>query len=150
MKTARAIYNLVGMTDAAKIMECKIKTASSMFKDLPSTVQSNLLQISKNDYENNLNKNGKDSISTLYSGLGYVRILRREACVIEALRLVTKLADISRRVLGPEYKMTKEADELLSNYEVREVILLPDVKHFQALRYENDGEICVVQGQAAQ
>ena len=73
-------------------------------------------------------------------------MLRREACFIEALRLVTKLTNVSRRVLGPEHKMTKEADELLSNYEVREVVVLPDVKHFQALRYENDGEILVVQG----
>ena len=29
---------------------------------------------------------------------------------------------------------------------VRQVFVLPDNKQFQALRYENDGEICVVQG----
>ena len=146
MKTARAIYNLVGMTDAAKNMEFQITTASSIFKDLPSTVTSSLLQSSKNDYEKSLNDNGLESIHTIRSGLGYVRLLRRKAYVFKPLRLVTKLANVSRRVLGPEHKMTKEYDELLKSFEVREVIVLPDIKHFQALRYENDGEICVVQG----
>jgi hypothetical protein len=148
-KKARAIYNLVGMTDQATVMETKIKIAMLALNDmnLSSTVtRSSMLQTSKDDYEKTLNDNGIESIFTIRSGLIYAKVLRREACFIEALRLVTKLTNVSRRVLGPEHKMTKEADELLSNYEVREVVVLPDVKHFQALRYENDGEILVVQG----
>jgi len=65
---------------------------------------------------------------------------------IEAERLVTKLSTISRRVHGPDHKITIKADELLDICKERYVIVLPENKPFQALRYENDGEICVVQG----
>ena len=160
-KKARAIYNLVGMTDQANVMEFKIKTETSFMlafteenlkdenlkdKNLSSTVKSLIFQTWKDDYEKNLNNNGIESRFTIRSGLEYAKLLRREACFIEALRLVTKLAHVSRRVLGPEHKMTKEYDDLLKSFEVREVIVLPDIRHFQALRYENEGEICVVQG----
>jgi hypothetical protein len=62
------------------------------------------------------------------------------------LSQVTKFATISRRVHGPDHKISIEAAELLKEVKVRFVNILPDMKPFQALRYENDGEICVVQG----
>ena len=47
---------------------------------------------------------------------------------------------------GPNHKIKIRADELLKKCKVRYVVVLPDCKHFQALRYESDGEICVVVG----
>jgi len=47
---------------------------------------------------------------------------------------------------GPHHKNTIEADELLEKCKKRYVTVLPDGKQFEALRYENDGEICVVHG----
>lgn len=67
-------------------------------------------------------------------------------CII-AERLATKLLTISRRVHGPEHKVTIKAEELLRNgrFKQRYVSVFPDgTKKFQALRYEHDGNICVI------
>jgi hypothetical protein len=67
-KKARAIYNLVGMTDQATVMETKIKIAMLALNDmnLSSTVtRSSMLQTSKDDYEKTLNDNGIESIFTI-------------------------------------------------------------------------------------
>jgi hypothetical protein len=63
---------------------------------------------------------------------------------IEAERLVMKLAADSRRVHGPEHNCTATADALLEKCKKRFVYY--DEKKFEALRYEDDGEICVVTG----
>jgi hypothetical protein len=68
------------------------------------------------------------------------------ARTIEAERLATKLSDISRHVHGHDHKITTNAVELLDECKERCVLVLPDMKPFLALGYENDGEICVVQG----
>ena len=65
---------------------------------------------------------------------------------IEAERLVTKVATISRQIHGPDHKITIEADVLLEKCKARNVLVLPECLMFQALRYENSGQICVVQG----
>ena len=66
---------------------------------------------------------------------------------VEGERLMTKLATTSRRALGPEHNITINADKSLKQYKVRYVIVLPDMDEmFQALRYDIDGEICVIQG----
>ena len=67
-------------------------------------------------------------------------------CHLEAEQIVAKLATVSRQVHGPEHKTTIKADELLKKCKQRLVSVFPDAKKFQALQYENDGEICVVQG----
>ena len=87
-----------------------------------------------------------DSDETMRAGLNYTRMLLPTFHHIEAERLVTKVATNSRRVLGPEHNVTSDSDELLKQCKERRVSVLPDDKPFQALRYENDGEICVVTG----
>lgn len=51
-----------------------------------------------------------------------------------------------RRVHGPDHKITITADEILKECKERPVLVLPVMKRFHALRYENDGEICIVKG----
>jgi hypothetical protein len=99
----------------------------------------------KNVYELNLNTKGMDSEDTIRSGLTYAKWLQSVSC-IESERLATKLATISRRVHGPDHKTTTELVELLKKCKERIVVILPDAERFQALRYENEGEICVVTG----
>ena len=53
---------------------------------------------------------------------------------------------MSHCVHGPEHRVTFDPDKLLEKCKERYVVMLPDDKPFQALRYENDGEILVVQG----
>jgi hypothetical protein len=97
-------------------------------------------------YEQSLHRFGIDSEDTIRSGLYYAQQLRKIKHCIEAERLATKLAMISRQVHGPEHNITIEAAELLELCKERYVFLLPDMKPFLALQYENDGEICVVTG----
>jgi len=67
---------------------------------------------------------------------------------IDAERFVTNLANVSRRVHGPEHNVTIDVDILLKKCKARYVQV--DYKMFQALRYEMmEGEICVIQGPIA-
>ena len=99
------------------------------------------------EYENNLNSLGINSEATILAGLNYAHLLYNANYLISAERLITKLVTISRRVNGSDHKTTINADKSLKQYKVRCVVLLPDYKPFQALRYDdNDGEICVIRG----
>jgi len=151
-KKARAIYNLVGLTDEAKQMENRIVVATELQASndpriiASSTVTISMLQNLKNKYEQNLNIEGMNSEDTLRPGMHYASMLWAIHHFIEAERLATKLVPIIRRVHGPDHKSTIEADELLAKLKRRYVSVLPDCKLFQALRYENDVEVCVVMG----
>ena len=115
-------------------------------EDAPSaTITNSGLEAMKNMYESNIISEGMDSVIAIQSGIMSARVLQKVNC-IDADRLVTKLATISRRVNGPDHKITIDAVELLEICKERYVIVLPENKPFQALRYKNDGEICVVQG----
>ena len=152
-KKARAVYNLVGMKDSAQRMDTLIsfvtakKQAANDGEALSSTLTNSDLGFLRNNYKRVINTNGMDSEVTIRSGLLYAKGLRGANLCIKAERLATKLAMISRQVHGPDHNITIESDKLLKECKVRYVLVLPE-KHkiFQALRYENDGEICVVTG----
>jgi hypothetical protein len=149
-KKARAIYNLVGMKDKANHLDTVISvlTAEEQGANDADALSSTekISGIIRNLYELHLNTKGMDSEDTIRSGLSYAKQLRSDIRRIEAERLVAKLATISRRVHGPDHRMTIEAAELLELCKERYVIVLPECQMFRALRYENDGEICVVMG----
>jgi hypothetical protein len=154
-KKARALSNLVGATDEAKDLDTLIslhtaeKQTGSDQNINSSLATRSVMQSIKNNYENNVIQFGMDSIITIQSGLHHAADLWENDHCIEAERVVTKLTIVSRRVLGPHHKLTIEADEFLKKCKQRSVIVLPQNKHFQALRYENDGEICVITGPVA-
>jgi hypothetical protein len=156
-KKARAIYNLVDMKGDVSRMD----TLISLFTDSPtkqaandgdassSTITNSTLEAMRNEYECNLNIRGMDSEVTIQAGLVYAKLLWDANRCIEAERIITKLSTISRRVHGPDHKVTINATELLEKCKERYVLVLPDDKVFQALRYENDGEMCVITGPVA-
>jgi hypothetical protein len=154
-KRARAIYNLLDMTNEARQMDFVIpkliddKQAATNDGDIPSSTRTSSdtdLEFARNEYESNLNTHGIESIATIKGGIMYAAMLTIVKRRFEAQRLVTKLATISRRVHGPEHSIAVEADKLLKECKECRVAVLPHGESFQALRYENDGEICVVQG----
>jgi hypothetical protein len=152
-KKARAIYNLVGMKHEAKHMDTTIlmltsnrqATNQQSLSPSPAAMRS-MLQCMKNAYEQYINTQGMNSDTTIHTGLRYSNELHDTGCHLEAEQIVAKLATVSRQVHGPEHKTTIKADKLLKKCKQRLVSVFPDAKKFQALRYENDGEICVVQG----
>lgn len=76
-----------------------------------SDLTSCMLPESKNKYEHDISTICMSSESTIGSGLNYVRVLQISYHCIEATRLGTKLATISRHVLGPDHKLTIQADK---------------------------------------
>jgi hypothetical protein len=146
-KKASAICKLVGMKDRATNLDIMISGQLSKYdEDAFSTVTMSMMQKTKNDYEQSLTTFGMNSEGTIQAGLGYAFLLRSKNRLIEAERLAIKVATASRQVHGPHHKTTLEANELLETCKERFVWVLPEKQQFQALRYENDGEICVVQG----
>eukprot|EP00984_Skeletonema_dohrnii_P012141 scaffold4883_cov120-Skeletonema_dohrnii-CCMP3373.AAC.1 len=91
---------------------------------------------------------GQSSNMTIHAGVALAKALRDERRTLEAERLLHKLVDISRRTHGHDHRSTKYAMSVLTYSRVRKVVIrFEDVSGlFQALRYENEGEDCVVQG----
>jgi hypothetical protein len=153
-KKARAIYNLVDMRDDAKKMDTLIsmliakQQASNDTKqrDLLVSLSESALEVIEKKYKQKVISNGMNSDETIASGLNYAQVLWGVNRRLEAERIAAKLATASRQVNGPEHRITILADELLKKCRVRYIFVLPDCKQFQALRYENGGEICVVVG----
>ena len=105
--------------------------------DVSSTTENkSVLGIIRNLYELNLHTKGMDSEDTIRSGLFYAKQLRVANHCIEAERLATKLATISRCVHGPEHNVTIESNDLLEEFKERLITVLPDRRVFQALRYK--------------
>jgi len=139
------------MKDEAQKMDAMIaaftskKPAEALSKQTANDASS--LEVSRDAYERWLSLKGMNSGETIVAGLKYATGLLIAHHCIEAERLVTKLATASRQTHGPEHKITIEAVGLLEKCKERYVIFcMPDSTTFQALRYENGGEVCVVTG----
>ena len=65
---------------------------------------------------------------------------------LEAERLITKAAARAAQVHENEYALTKSTAKVLQKCQVRKVWIVIGGVPFRALRYEDDGEKCVVQG----
>jgi hypothetical protein len=150
LKKARAIYNLVDMkgdvleVDTLISIKAAIKQAAN--DGMSSSTINCTLQEARNTYKRSINDFGMNAEATIKLGLHYANALHIVKHCIEAERLVTKLYTISRRVHGPDHKVTIEAVKMLEECNKRRVLMYPEDGLFQALRYENDGEICVVKG----
>eukprot|EP00984_Skeletonema_dohrnii_P001534 scaffold486_cov148-Skeletonema_dohrnii-CCMP3373.AAC.15 len=84
-------------------------------------------------------------------GVNLVTALFEAYHTMEALRLLNRLKVISRRVHGSDHRVTTDTMLLLNQLQVRYVCIDIDIGsempyQYQALRYENDGKSCVIQG----
>jgi len=143
---ARDIYQLFGVKDEAKAAQSSIdlfRASSTRCNDSDT-----LLNSLKSIYEHNIELVGSTSEHTIRFGLNYAEQLREMGRGIEAERFVMKLAAHSRRVHGPEHSCTVMVNLLLEKCKKRFIQLPYNLgrMYFEALRYEDDGEICVVTG----
>jgi len=104
------------------------------------------LENTKRIYEDNVDYFGENSEDAIITGIEYASGLRAANFSIKAERLLMKLVATSRQVYGEEHNCTKESCELLDKVKMRfvQTMYKSHIKTFQALRYENDGEICVL------
>ena len=114
---ARAIYNLLGLKDGAKLADIRIAMIKECLArcdgdgaNVPVNA-STLLKGAKYNYEYSLKTHGSTSEATLRSGSTYVTELVQAHRGIEAERLIVKLAASSRRVHGPGHNCSISLDE---------------------------------------
>lgn len=147
---ARDICASIGSMVQAQLMTGHIERARASSR----LDKVGVMKSAKIAYEGNLYSFGQKSEHTIKAGIAYVSNLRSAYCSIEAERLVTKLIATSRQVFGEDHKYTKESLELLNEIKRRIIFLggpgSPEsfvlAEPYEALRYENDGEICIVTG----
>ncbi|KAL3798449.1 hypothetical protein ACHAW5_007401 [Stephanodiscus triporus] len=152
---ARIIYNLFGKKKKSKEMESHIEIfrarSAKSNEDDTNVRATDIFEKLRINYETKLELHGLTSVVTMAAGLDYAKVLLNYNHGIEAERIVMKLVTESCRVHGPEHNCTKSAEELLEVCKERYVMVLPYRGNlFQALRYENDGEICVLTGPLAE
>jgi hypothetical protein len=153
---AKAIYNLLGLADRAKLMDTHIAALKDRVARCDgdganlAVNASTLLKEARYHYKFCLKTYGLTSGATLRSGSIYATELVQANRGIEAERLIVKLAASSQRVHGPGHNCFISLDEKVKECKSRYVIVMPDGRSFQAVRYENDGEICVVTGPVKQ
>jgi hypothetical protein len=151
---ARVILSMLGLDVRAAGIERNLVVAraqlASFGKNPYDIMRENsavLLENAKMKYEHSIGKFGATSVSAIESGLA---CLVHMEDVFEAERLAMKLAANSHQAHGPDHSCTKLAVELLDFRKRRYVEVPPSVRLFLALRYEDDGEICVVKGPIAE
>eukprot|EP00581_Thalassiosira_minuscula_P036830 CAMPEP_0184446440 /NCGR_PEP_ID=MMETSP0740-20130409/2924_1 /TAXON_ID=385413 /ORGANISM="Thalassiosira miniscula, Strain CCMP1093" /LENGTH=479 /DNA_ID=CAMNT_0026815777 /DNA_START=55 /DNA_END=1494 /DNA_ORIENTATION=- len=121
-------------------------------------------------YKKRVAKFGEGHESTIGSGLQLCMALQRDCRSVEAGRLMPKLAATCRQVHGPNHKLTKQTESKLQACTKRYVAMIwyramkyqhayewklfqgiyfQKWTYFEALRYEADGEKCVLRGPIA-
>lgn len=114
-----------------------------------NTESTNILEGAKHAYEQfKVGSHGRGSESAIRSGLVYAELLMKAHRGIEADRLAIRLACDSLNYLGPGHNYTISIFEsLVDDFMQRPVSVVPDFLHrYEALRYENDGEMLVING----
>ena len=148
----KAIFNLLGLEDDAKFMDITI----AELKDCLARCDGDgvnvalsarlLLKDARYKYEYYLKMCGLTSEATLLSAITYVTFLVKAHRGIKAEGLIVKLAAHSRRVHGPEHNCSISLDKKVKECKLCYVSVMPNKEQLQALRYKNDGEMCVVTG----
>ena len=155
---ARTIYYLLGIEEDAAKMDTNIviyRASLDKFEGGNGKLTGHVLyDMAKSQYERQVALHGSTTHNSILAGLTYGKSLLHQGApwCIEGERLIMKMTADSRRIHGPEHKITIHADDLLKESKERFVFVLPDNKGipdptpFQALRYDNDGERCIVTG----
>eukprot|EP00985_Skeletonema_marinoi_P009648 scaffold4492_cov138-Skeletonema_marinoi.AAC.3 len=126
----------------------------AMMKDIESKLSGKDLQcehvkdlnFSRQHYIDAVETLGQSDPTTIRSGVDLAAALYREDCTIEATRLLLKLVKIGRQVHGPDHNCTANVVLALTKVEERRVIVKSQKRWFKALRYEDDGSDCVLEG----
>jgi len=86
---------------------------------------------------------GETDPQTIGAGADVAEALCLSFHAIEGERLLSKLVELSRRVHGMEHESTKRSMSYLQRMKER-IVITQDGQPFIALRYENDGDKCIV------
>eukprot|EP00579_Thalassiosira_antarctica_P003118 CAMPEP_0201905878 /NCGR_PEP_ID=MMETSP0902-20130614/56732_1 /ASSEMBLY_ACC=CAM_ASM_000551 /TAXON_ID=420261 /ORGANISM="Thalassiosira antarctica, Strain CCMP982" /LENGTH=512 /DNA_ID=CAMNT_0048440001 /DNA_START=63 /DNA_END=1601 /DNA_ORIENTATION=+ len=141
----------IGNTSGITLAETYLAYAKSKCEGGSQVSIETVLEKLQQVYEHRVEIFGENAPWTLSAGVDFALTLEKANRLLEAERLLTKLAVISKRVHGPDHQLTKKAASHLELWTKRYVMV--SCQHqwflFQALRYEEDGKECVVKGPIA-
>ena len=149
---SRVIYEEADYTRGVTFAESNLARAKSRYEGSSNeNKEEEALQRRQKLYMQHVKTRGQDHFETIKIGMNLAIDLKGVHRVIEAERLLTKLVAICERVHGPHHQVTKSAKSNLHQCKVRSVGIKyrDEIKRYQALRYEDDGRKCVVQGSIA-
>jgi len=144
-----AIYLFTLLGDENNIISAKKNIAKIEAKFNGEEIccnEGNDLEFSQRQYKYWLGKLGEQHPITIRRGELLAHALYCSNQGVAAERLLTKLAAISRQVHGPTHNCTLSATSALKDVKDRRVFVDSRREWFHALKYENDGLICVVKG----
>ena len=154
MKRTQVIFKMLhGCQEEYNMVTANVERTKNTLARLDgkTSVDHDFSEVKRKVYEYNIRGYGKNHDITIFSGIELSENLRQEKHGIEAQCLATKLSASCRQVLGPNHAYTKRIDKILSACKERLVIVFPDPtkpdwKRFNALRYEDDGDVSVLMG----
>ena len=145
------IYEGSGAMNKEELLEKDLKGDLNCYKQVVADEFKKSLDELQEVYEKLLKLVGGEHIATINAGVSLANGLKAANRGIEVEMLLTKLAVVSKRVHGPDHDTTKSVEADLQKVKVRTVGIKTrdEDECFQALRYEEDGGKCVVQGPLA-
>lgn len=117
----------------------------------------NEMNIHRKLYAMEVKDKGEASIEAMSAGKNVAGILKRTQRSIEAIRLLTNVSKASHRVHGANHESTQDIDKFLAQLKAEQVVglgirarlmhgLQPSDSLFLAIKYDDSGEKCFVQG----
>jgi len=144
---ARDTYKKIGIPTDVVHAEANITRAKSKLNGDNGWTAEDLLKDSQEYYNESLEETGEESSVTLSSLIRLAEALKGAKRGIESERMLVKLAVVARRVHGDTHVFTHDVEKTLERYKKRYVFIKGEQgKRFQALRYVDGEDKCVVQG----
>lgn len=140
---ARDIFKALGSTHHIKLMNDNIDRTRAFF----TGDKEGKLKKDKNIYERTAECYGVNLDQAINAGIRYVMSLQTAKCSIEAERLATKLTATSRLLFGETHTRTVDCYEVFHQCKKRRVRVMSGKlrgQQFDTLRYENNGDTCIV------
>ena len=150
---ARDIHNSVGSKEKANSISDLIRLTMAKYE---GGNEAESLKSSKKFYHDALRNFGGESESTLSIGISYASHLASANHSIEAERLATKFVDTTHQVYGQEHQLSQTSAQTLRNCKRRFIYKATpqysdgNALQYLALRYENDGKVCIISGPITQ
>ncbi len=124
--------------------------AVESFEGRVENVEEKTITLARQRYGDSAERVGEGDLMTIRAGRSLAVYLGLSNNVVEAERLLVKLAATSHRIHGPDHNVTKETIAALEETQERfAYVKSEDWSEFQVLHYTDDGESCVVQGPVA-
>ena len=143
---ARCISKATDWVEGITVAENNLSFAKFRYEEGSKTNDKEKVAKRRKMYALYVKKLGQENTSTIEAGVKLAKSLKNVFRSIEAERLLVKLAATSKQVHGSSHCVTGKVESEFQDLRYVDVKYQRQLKLFQALRYEEGGRKCVVQG----